>query len=41
MQNVPDSHRNGLAITDAIMCATAQDKEAEVVTGDADLKDLP
>ena len=45
MQNVPDfrpadSHRNGLAMADAIVRATAQDQEAEVVTGDADLKDL-
>ena len=46
MQNVPDfrpadSHRNGLAIADVIVYATAKDQEAEVVTGDADLKDLP
>jgi predicted nucleic acid-binding protein len=41
MQNVPDSHRNGLAMADAIVYATAKDQEAEVITGDADLKDLP
>jgi predicted nucleic acid-binding protein len=35
------SMRHGLAMADAIVYATAQDQEAEVVTGDADLKDLP
>jgi predicted nucleic acid-binding protein len=35
------SLRYGLAMADAIVYATAQDQEAEVVTGDADLKDLP
>jgi predicted nucleic acid-binding protein len=35
------SLRHGLAMADAIVYATAQDQEAEVVTGDADLKDLP
>ena len=35
------SLRHGLAMADAILYATAQDQEAEVVTGDADLKDLP
>ncbi|MFO0775196.1 MAG: type II toxin-antitoxin system VapC family toxin [Nitrospiraceae bacterium] len=33
--------RHGLAMADAIVYATARDREAEVVTGDADLKDLP
>jgi hypothetical protein len=28
-------------MADAMVYATAQDQEAEVVTGDADLKDLP
>lgn len=32
---------HGLAMADAIVYATAQDQGAEVVTGDADLKDLP
>ena len=41
IQNVPDSHRISLAMADAIVYATAQDQEAEVVTGDADLKNLP
>jgi toxin FitB len=31
----------GLAMADAIVYATAQDREARVVTSDADLKDLP
>lgn len=35
------SLRHGLAMADAIVCATAQDQNAEVITGDADLKDLP
>lgn len=35
------SLRYGLAMADAIVYATARDQEAEVVTGDADLKDLP
>jgi predicted nucleic acid-binding protein len=32
---------HGLAMADAIVYATARDQEAEVVTGDADLKNLP
>lgn len=32
---------HGLAMTDAIVYATARDRQARVVTGDADLKDLP
>lgn len=35
------SLRHGLAMADAIVYATAQDQEAQVVTSDADLKDLP
>ncbi|WHZ13210.1 MAG: hypothetical protein OJF52_000042 [Nitrospira sp.] len=35
------SLRHGLAMADAIVYATGKDQEAEVVTGDADLKDLP
>jgi predicted nucleic acid-binding protein len=35
------SLRHGLAMADAVVYATAKDQEAEVVTGDADLKDLP
>ena len=35
------SLRHGLAMADSIVYATAKDQEAEVVTGDADLKDLP
>lgn len=35
------SLRHGLAMADAIVYATANDQEAEVITGDADLKDLP
>ena len=35
------SLRYGLAMADAIVYATARDQKAEVVTGDADLKDLP
>jgi len=34
------SLRHGLAMADAIVYATARDQEAEVVTGDADLKEL-
>ena len=32
---------HGLAMADAIVYATARDQDAQVVTGDADLKDLP
>ena len=35
------SLRHGLAMADAIVYATAKDQNAEMVTGDADLKDLP
>ncbi|TAJ25989.1 MAG: type II toxin-antitoxin system VapC family toxin [Nitrospirae bacterium] len=35
------SLRHGLAMADAIVYATAQDQGVEVVTSDADLKDLP
>lgn len=35
------SLRHGLAMADAIVYATARDQESELVTGDADLKDLP
>jgi predicted nucleic acid-binding protein len=35
------SLRHGLAMADAIVYATAKDQAADVVTGDADLKDLP
>lgn len=35
------SLRHGLAMADAIICATAQDQRAEIITGDADLKNLP
>ncbi len=35
------SLRHGLAMADAIVYATARDQEARLVTGDADLKDLP
>ena len=41
MQNVLDSHRNGIAMADVIVYTTTKDQEAEVITGDADLKDLP
>ena len=34
------SLRHGLSMADAIVYATAKDQEADVVTGDADLKDL-
>jgi predicted nucleic acid-binding protein len=33
--------RHDLAMADAIVYATDKDQEAQVVTGDADLKDLP
>jgi len=32
--------RHGLAMADAIVYATAKDQDAELITGDADLKDL-
>jgi predicted nucleic acid-binding protein len=35
------SLRHGLAMADAIVYATARDQNAELITGDADLKDLP
>jgi predicted nucleic acid-binding protein len=35
------SLRHGLAMADAIVYATAHDQQAELITGDADLKDLP
>ncbi len=35
------SLRHGLAMADAIVYATALDEDAQVVTSDADLKDLP
>ena len=35
------SLRHGLAMADAIVYATVKDQETEVITGDADLKDLP
>ncbi len=35
------SLRHGLAMADAIVYATAKDQDAQVVTGDADLKALP
>jgi predicted nucleic acid-binding protein len=35
------SLRHGLAMADAIVYATARDQDAQVVTGDADLKDRP
>jgi predicted nucleic acid-binding protein len=34
------SPHRGLAMADAIVYATAKDQDAEVITGDADLKDL-
>ena len=34
------SLRHGLAMADAIVYATAKDQDAEVITGDADLRDL-
>lgn len=35
------SLRHGLSMADAIVDATAEDQEAELVTSDADLKNLP
>ncbi len=35
------SLQHGLAVADAIVYATARDQNAVLVTGDADLKDLP
>ncbi len=35
------SLRYGLAMAEAIVYATSQDQDAQVVTGDADMKDLP
>lgn len=35
------SLRHGLAMVDAIVYATGQDQDAEVVTGDGDLEGLP
>ena len=35
------SLRHGLAMADAIVYATAVDQDADVVTSDADLRDLP
>ncbi len=35
------SLRHGLAVANAVGYGTAKDREAEVVTGEADLKDLP
>lgn len=35
------SLRHGLAMADAMVYAAAKDQEAQVITGDADLKDLP
>ncbi len=35
------SLQHGLALADAIVYATARDQRAQLVTGDADLKDLP
>ena len=35
------SLQHGLAMADAIVYATARDQAAQLVTGDADLKDLP
>ncbi len=35
------SLRHGLAMADAIVYATALDQDADVVTSDADLRDLP
>lgn len=35
------SLRHGLAMADAIVYATAKDEQAEMITSDADLKDLP
>jgi len=35
------SLQHGLAMADAIIYATARDQDAQILTGDADLKDLP
>jgi predicted nucleic acid-binding protein len=35
------SLQHGLAMADAIVYATARDQEAQLITGDADLKQLP
>ena len=35
------SLQHGLAMADAVIYATAHDQEAQLVTSDADLKDLP
>ena len=35
------SLRHGLAMADAIVYATSKEREAEVITSDADLKNLP
>ena len=35
------SLQHGLAMADAVVYATARDQGAQLVTGDADLKDLP
>ena len=35
------SLRHGLAMADAIVYATAKDQDAEVITGDVDLKEFP
>ena len=35
------SLRHGLAMADAIVYATSRHQEAQLITGDADLKDLP
>jgi predicted nucleic acid-binding protein len=35
------SMRHGLAMADAIVYATSVDREAQLITGDADLRDLP
>ncbi len=35
------SLRHGLAMADAIVYATSRDQEAQLITSDADLKDLP
>ena len=35
------SLRHGLAMADSVVYATSRDQEAQLITGDADLKDLP
>ncbi|MGH7166609.1 MAG: type II toxin-antitoxin system VapC family toxin [Nitrospiraceae bacterium] len=35
------SLRHGLAMADAVVYATSRDQEAQLITSDADLKDLP